>query len=134
MGDLTSAIMIACEMHEEQTDKAGQPYILHPLRVMLMMETEVDRLVGVLHDVAEDNEEGWARMHDAGFDPEIIEAIDSVTRREGEDYEDFIDRAAQNPIGRRVKIADLLDNLSRPRSLPASLKQRYERAIRKLRG
>lgn len=135
--DLTSAIMIACEMHEGQQDKAGQPYILHPLRVMLAMDNDRDRIVAVLHDAAEDNEDGWARIHDAGFDQDIIDAIDSVTRRkdDGESYNDFIKRAAAHPVGRKVKFADIEDNVDSKRlsHIPDRLVRRYVRARKVLR-
>ncbi len=112
MSTLERAIAIAAEAHAGQLDKAGEPYILHPLRVMLALETTEDRIVGVLHDVVEDNV-AWplAALRAEGFSEAVLEAIDAVSRREGEDYAAFVHRAAQNEIGRRVKIADLADNM-----------------------
>lgn len=135
MSDLSTAIKIAVHAHEGQTDKAGLPYILHPLRVMLAMETEADRIVAVLHDVAEDHEDGWQWIHEGCFTEAILDAIDSVTRRPGETYEDFIERAKDNTIGRRVKLADLADNMlpGRRASLSTNLLTRYERALASLR-
>ena len=131
---LTDAIMIACEMHEGQVDKSVETYILHPLRVMLSMEAEQDRIVAVLHDVAEDNEYGWQRIHDANPSDAILDAIDSLTRRDDENYVDFISRARLNPIARRVKLADIEDNLlpSRSSGLSQKLRSRYEKARRAL--
>lgn len=128
--ELDRAIAIAVELHENQTDKAGQPYVLHPLRVMLAMESDVERIIAVLHDVAEDDELGWQAVHDGGFEPEIIEAIDAITRREDEGYFDYIRRAGSNPLARKVKIADLADNLSETRvsSCPPKLMARYIKA------
>lgn len=123
---LTSAIMIAAEAHENQTDKNGAPYILHPLRVMLAMEDETHMIVAVLHDVAEDFAFGWSRIHEVDFSDEILDAVDALTRREDEGYDDFIKRAAANEIARKVKIADIRDNL-RPGA--ASLRSRYEKAL-----
>ena len=111
--NLARAIEIAVEGHAGQTDKAGAPYILHPLRVMLSLETESERIVGVLHDVVEDCP-GWTfeRLRDEGFSPEVLEALAAVTKvSEDEDYPSFIARAAINPIARAVKRADLMDNL-----------------------
>ncbi len=110
MGTLERAILIAAEAHAGQVDKAGAPYILHPLRLMLQMENTEDRIVAVLHDVVEDTDWTLERLRKEGFPQSTIEAIDSVTWRKHEDYEDFILRAAKNPIGRRVKLADLRDN------------------------
>lgn len=59
--NLHRAIEIAAEAHRDQTDKAGAPYLLHPLRVMMSLDTDEERIVGVLHDVVEDGP-GWCRV------------------------------------------------------------------------
>jgi|SRR5262245_19242857 len=111
MSTLERAIVIAAEAHAGQTDKADAPYILHPLRMMMDLTSAQERIVAVLHDVCEDCP-GWTfeRLRGEGFSEEILAALDSVTKREGESYEKFVLRAAANPIGRRVKLADLKDN------------------------
>jgi (p)ppGpp synthase/HD superfamily hydrolase len=111
MSTLERAITIAAEAHAGQVDKAGEPYILHPLRVMGKVKPEA-RIPAVLHDVIEDCRE-WTpeRLEAEGFHPVALSALDSVTRRKGEAYEAFIRRAFDNPIGRMVKIADLEDNM-----------------------
>lgn len=111
MSTLERAIAIAVEGHAGVTDKGGAPYILHPLRVMLSLSSPEERIVAVLHDVCEDCP-GWTlgRLRAEGFSDRVITALDSVTKRSGEDYEPFIKRAAADPIGRRVKLADLQDN------------------------
>lgn len=132
---LERAIAIAAQAHAGQVDKAGSPYILHPLRVMLRVASTDERIVAVLHDVCEDCP-GWTfeRLRDEGFPDHIIEALRSVTKRDGEDYESFVRRAAENPIGRRVKLADLEDNcdLSRiaaPTQRDLDRIAKYRRAI-----
>ena len=106
------AIKIAVSAHEGQTDKGGNPYILHPLRVMMSVESESEKIVAILHDVVEDSDWTFDALLEQGFSHEIIEALKSVTKEsEDEDYDAFIQRAIQNPIGRKVKIADLKDNL-----------------------
>jgi hypothetical protein len=93
-------------------DKAGRPYILNPLAVIHTLETDSEKFVGVLHDVIEDS--GWTfeRLADEGFSNEIIEALRSVTKSPTDKYYfAFIHRVKQNPIGRRVKIADLQPNM-----------------------
>lgn len=135
MSTLERAIAIAATAHAGQIDKAGAPYILHPLRVMMRVTTEAERIVAVLHDVVEDCQ-GWTfeRLLGEGYTSEIIAGLKSVTKAEGEAYDDFVKRAAANPIGRRVKMADLTDNsdlsrISAPTAKDHDRIARYQRAI-----
>ena len=139
MSTLERAVAIAAEAHIGQVDKAGAPYLLHPLRLMLQMETNEDRVVGVLHDVVEDSDWSLERLRGEGFSQVVIEAIDSVTRRHDETYEEFVLRAAQNSIGRRVKLADLRDNCDLSRIANPTVRDReritrYRHAIVLLEG
>ena len=125
--NLEKAIKIAVEAHTGQVDKGGNPYILHPLRVMLSLDTEEERIVGVLHDVVEDCEGWtWERLGEQGCSDEIIGALKSVSKTPQEEkqfkkmddpnekldhYLEFIKRAKFNKIGRNVKAADIKDNL-----------------------
>jgi (p)ppGpp synthase/HD superfamily hydrolase len=106
------AISIAAQAHKGQQDKAGAPYLLHPLRMMLRMNSETAMMAAVLHDVVEDTDWTLERLHEAGFSAEVIEAVDCLTHREGESYEEFVERVRTNPIARQVKIADLEDNMN----------------------
>jgi hypothetical protein len=109
---LERAIEIAVEAHKGQLDKGGNPYILHPLRVMISVDLELEKIVAVLHDVVEDSNWTFEALLAEGFSIEVIEALKSVTRNsDNEDYDSFIQRAIGNPIGRKVKIADIRDNL-----------------------
>lgn len=110
-GWLERAIGIALEAHRGQKDRYGAPYILHPLRVMARVRTDTEKTVAILHDVVEDT--GWTLdgLRREGFSEEVLEALDAVTKREGEAYEDFVRRSGSNPVGRRVKLADLEDNM-----------------------
>jgi len=112
MNLLEKAILIAVQAHQGQVDKAGAPYILHPLRVMLKLNSEIEMITGVLHDVVEDTSWTLENLRQEGFPDGILEAIDCLTRREGEDYNDFIERVADNSLARMVKLADLEDNLN----------------------
>jgi (p)ppGpp synthase/HD superfamily hydrolase len=132
---LERAIAIAAQAHAGQVDKAGAPYVLHPLRMMLQLASNDERIVAVLHDVCEDCP-GWSfeRLRDEGFAPQVIAALDAVTRRDDETYEDFVRRAAADPIGRSVKLVDLRDNsdLSRiaaPTERDFERLEKYRRAI-----
>lgn len=111
MATLERAIAIAAEAHAGQTDKAGQPYILHPLRVMGSVTSDQARIAAVLHDVVEDSDWTLEALASAGFDPAVIHAVDALTRRDGESYEHFVERAGIDPIAREVKLRDLDDNM-----------------------
>jgi (p)ppGpp synthase/HD superfamily hydrolase len=111
MSNLEKAIRIAAQAHKGQRDKAGDPYILHPLRVMMKMASETERITAVLHDVAEDTDWTMERLRQEGFHGEILAALDCLTRRDGEEYGNFIKRVKLNPLSVKVKIADLEDNL-----------------------
>ncbi len=111
MSQLERAISIAVNAHSGQVDKAGNPYILHPLRMMLRLDGEAERIVAVLHDVLEDTSVTAADLRREGFPDEILDALECVTKREGESYQEFVARAAANPIAHRVKLADLEDNM-----------------------
>lgn len=134
---LEKAIIIAVVCHKGQTDIAGQPYIFHPLRVMLKMKTEKEKIVAVLHDTIEDTHLTLNELRERGFDEEIIEGLNSVTKQECESYIDFVKRAKQNVIGRNVKIADIEDNsdLSRipnPTDKDYKRQEKYKNAIKEL--
>lgn len=111
MSSIEKAIAIAVEAHKGQEDKAGDPYILHPLRVMFQMETREEMIAAVLHDVLEDTPITPDQLKEMGFSETVLEALDSVTEKAGEKYEDFVQRAALHPIGKKIKLADLRDNM-----------------------
>ncbi len=138
MSTLERAIAIAAEKHAGQKDKAGAPYILHPLRVMLRLTTNEERIAAVLHDVVEDCGVTLDDLRAEGFTPAVLRAIDSVTKRDGETYDAFVARAAVDPIGRRVKLADLEDNsdparIANPTDRDRERMKKYARAIQFLR-
>lgn len=108
---LDMALTIATKAHEGQTDKAGAPYIFHPIRVANRCLTDEEKIVALLHDVIEDSNITSSDLLSYGFPRTIVDAVLSVTRNEDESYEDFVKRSRLNPIGRQVKIHDLEDNL-----------------------
>jgi GTP diphosphokinase / guanosine-3',5'-bis(diphosphate) 3'-diphosphatase len=111
MATLERAIALAAQAHAGQVDKAGQPYILHPLRVMLSVTGLHDRIAAVLHDVVEDTAITLENLHDEGFSEEVIEAVATLTKSLGETRLAAARRAVLNPIARRVKLADVTDNM-----------------------
>lgn len=128
-----AAETLATKAHAGQVDKSGADYILHPRRVaaaLLQAGAPEDAIVaGLLHDTVEDTQVTLALI-EFGFGQGVAAIVDAVTRREGETYVEFIERAARHPLGRLVKRADIEDNL-RP-GCPASLRKRYERALETL--
>ena len=115
MSDLEKALCIAVTAHRGQRDKAGRPYILHPLRLMQKCSTEAEMIVAVLHDVIEDTDVTTDHLEREGFDAEVIQALRCLTKTKGEHYPDFIERVSKNQLARRVKILDLTDNMDASR-------------------
>ena len=110
--NLERAIQIAVEAHVGVNDKGGKAYILHPISVMMRCETDEEKIVAILHDVVEDTDWTFEALREEGFTETIIEALKTVTKHsEDEDYDEFIQRSLKNEIGRKVKIADLRENL-----------------------
>jgi (p)ppGpp synthase/HD superfamily hydrolase len=108
---LEKAIGIAVNAHRGQKDRYQAPYILHPLRVMSRLDTTTERIVGILHDVVEDTDWTLEGLKREGFPPMVLTALNCVTKRKGEQYEDFVKRSSSNPVAIRVKLADLEDNM-----------------------
>lgn len=113
---LESTLLFALEKHQGQRDKAGKPYIFHPIRVMENLgpsATENEQMAALLHDIVEDCDVSLKELSGMSFPKDVLEAVDLLTKNdEGKrDYQKAIERVAPNPIARRVKIADLTDNL-----------------------
>lgn len=123
---LEKAILIAVNAHQGQIDKAGKPYILHPLRVMFSREDETERICAVLHDVIEDTDITLDYLKNEGFSEEVVTILDALTRRSNESYDEFINRILNNKLACYVKLADLSDNMDLSRIEKPTQKD-YER-------
>ena len=109
---LDRAKAIATSAHEGQVDKAGKPYIDHPMRVMNMGKTIEEKIAGVLHDVVEDSDWTFEMLEKEGIPKDVMDALRCVTKlSEDEDYDHFIERVKTNPLAVKVKINDLKDNM-----------------------
>lgn len=97
--------------HEDAKDLAGRPYYYHLSRVADNFGRNNYGIVAYLHDVIEDANWTLDRLRECGFSPEVVEAVDAITRRKGEEYMDYIDRCARNTVALHVKLADLADNM-----------------------
>ena len=117
MATIEKPPQIAAKAHEGQKDKDGQPYILHPLRVLNGVEGEEAKIVAVLHDVIEDSPVTEVDLREEGFSETVITAVKCLTHRNGESYADYVIRCNSNDIARRVKLADLEDNARPSRAI-----------------
>lgn len=111
MSTIERAIEIAARAHAGQVDKAGAPYVFHPLRLMLSVDTPEERMAAVLHDVVEDTSVTLADLEAEGFPSQVIEAVRVLTKLPGESRLEAARRAVRNPIARAVKLADVRDNM-----------------------
>lgn len=147
---LEKAIQIATVAHTGMKDKAGAPYILHPLRIMCQVRTPVEKTVAVLHDVVEDCPD-WTfeRLGAEGFSEDVLVPLRLVTKLKSDQLDDwdnyfaFIDRCADHPVAATVKLADLEDNMDLSRIANVTPKDRkrirkyaiaHQRLRRGLRG
>lgn len=111
MASLERAIEIAVLSHASQKDKAGAPYILHPLRLMLQMHSNEERIVAVLHDVVEDTSVTFEDLEAEGFSEAVLAALRLLTHDTEVDYFDYVAEIGGNQLATRVKLADIEDNL-----------------------
>ena len=108
---LHKAITIACEAHQGQFSINGEPYILHPLRLLIKAKSNEERIIAILHDVIEKTNISLLDLKNKGFDQNIISSIDSLSRRRSESYIEYIERLMQNKISVKIKLLDLADNM-----------------------
>jgi (p)ppGpp synthase/HD superfamily hydrolase len=133
------AIALAARAHRGQryASPEREPYIFHSLRVMLLLGEPADQIVAVLHDVVEDTDVELHHLVAAGYPPEIVAAVDALSHRAEESYDEYIERVATNEIACRVKLADLRENLANNLRLPPSPGNaeriaRYKKAVTRL--
>ena len=137
--ELELAIALAVRAHHGQRypSPKAEPYILHPLSVMLNVSGVRAQTVAVLHDILEDTTVTAQELREANLSSEVVDAVTALTRRSGQTYEQYIEQVAGNAIARPVKLADLADNLANNKRLMrrpdvVARIERYERAIRRL--
>jgi (p)ppGpp synthase/HD superfamily hydrolase len=133
------AIALAAQAHRGQRypSPEREPYVFHPLRVMLRFRDPVEQMASVLHDVIEDTALTIDDLVESGYSADVISAVDRLTHRAGESYEQYIDRVAGNEVACRVKVADINENLAnnlRSPNSPGNSEriQRYRRALDQL--
>ena len=126
MATLEIALEMAAAAHAGQIDKGGQPYILHPIRVMLSVKNVDERIAAILHDIVEDTPITFDDLASAGFSAAIIDAVRALTKTDGESRIEAALRAVQDPIARQVKLADVSDNMDLSR-IPSPTERDYAR-------
>lgn len=113
MTPLERAITIASKAHSNQKDKAGCEYILHPLRLMLQMKTQDEKIIAILHDVIEDSNYTIQDLRHEGFEEGILNPLKLLTRDNKKvTYEDYIKKIKTDPVATKIKIVDLEDNMN----------------------
>lgn len=112
MSTLEKAIALAATQHAGQLDKGGQPYILHPLRLMLQFSNPTLQIIAMLHDILEDTSTTAEDLEALGFSAEIIQSIQALTKQIGESRLEAAKRTALNPLATQVKYVDVLDNMN----------------------
>jgi len=125
--NLAKAIQIASAAHENQVDKANAPYILHPIRLMLKFSSVEEQIVAVLHDVIEDSDMTIDDLRKKNFSDDVLTAVDLLTKKPGQDYQNYLEKISENNLARKIKIEDIKDNLNLTRLTSVSA-QDLERA------
>lgn len=124
------ALEIASRAHRGQVDKAGRPYIEHPLAVMAMLEADdtIGRVVAVLHDVIEDSEITASDLRARGIGEEAVAGVEVLTHARGEPNAVYWARVRAHQLALRVKLADLEHNSDPERlaALDAATRRRLE--------
>lgn len=137
MSNLQRALEIAVESHKNQKQKDGTPYALHPIRLSMLLQSEQQKIVALLHDVVEDTNWTFEDLEREGFNENIMAALRLLTHTDGSPYEEYIERLAHNPLAKAVKKADLTDNMDfkripEPTEKDFARLQKYHRAWRRL--
>ena len=137
MATLEDALIYATNAHKGQTDKAGLPYILHPIQVMLQMDTDEERILALCHDIPEDtNRTAHDVAHDLWMSAEWETWLGVLTHAKGTPYEDYIKQIRLYPTATKVKLADMNHNMSRLNGLPendrARLLKKYQQGMKML--
>ena len=128
------AIRLMFDLHKEQTDKSGLPYVFHLWHVAESMDDEITATVALLHDAVEDTDLTLEGVREAGFPEEVVAALGCMTHDDSVDYMDYVRALAPNAVARKVKLADLKHNaditrLDEPTEKDLARREKYLKAI-----
>ena len=132
------ALSITKKAHKGQYDKAGVDYIEHPLFVASLVDTQEEKAVALLHDVLEDSPYTAEKLILAGLPETVVSAVQILTKKKGQAYQQYLELVKSSPIARRVKLADLKHNSDLSRLATITEKdlerlEKYKKAIDYLR-
>lgn len=127
------AMIIAYDAHLNQVDKAGVPYIYHPIHLAEQMDSETECIVALLHDVVEDTKVTFLEL-EKEFSKEVILALKLLTRDKKIDYFEYIENLKNNNLARKVKIVDINHNLDETRldeitEKDVKRREKYQKAL-----
>jgi len=108
--NLDSAILLSVTSHIGTIDENGEPFILHPIHIMMKMSSIEEKIVAILHDIVEDTSITLLTI-EKQFGIVVRDAIDAISRRKGEDYNNYIKRVKENSLATKVKLVDLRHNM-----------------------
>lgn len=136
---LERAIQIAVLAHNGQVDKGGRPYILHPISVMMKMDTIEEKIVAILHDSIEDSNIKKEELIAFGIPKRLVDEIDLLTRKNGDSYMQYISKVKTGKIAKKVKLADLetnmnLSRIKKPTKTDFDRVKKYKKAYKLLLG
>ena len=128
------AIRLMFDLHKEQKDKSGLPYVFHPWHVAESMDDEITATVALLHDAVEDTDLTLEGVREAGFPEAVVAALGCMTHDDSVDYMDYVLALAPNAVARKVKLADLRHNaditrLDAPTEKDLARREKYLKAI-----
>ena len=104
------ALKICFEIHKNQVDKSGLPYVFHPFHLAEQMDDEISVCCALLHDVVEDSDMTLRDLRAMGFPEEVVEVLSLLTHDKSVPYMDYINEIKKNPVAVKVKLADLKHN------------------------
>ncbi len=104
------ALKLCFEAHKDQVDKTDMPYVFHPFHLAEQMDDELLTICALLHDVVEDTPLTLEDLSERGFPPEAIEVLKLLTHDDSVPYMEYVEKIAENPTAKKVKIADLRHN------------------------
>lgn len=109
---LTAMLVLTTNKHAGQYDKGGNPYILHPLKVMHYLRSDDEELncIALGHDLIEDCKVTYGELRALGFSERIIAGIRALTKLPGETQKEQLEKILANEDACKVKLQDLRHN------------------------
>ncbi len=104
------ALFLCRSYHMHMCDRSGAAYFYHPLRMADSFDTEIEKVVSLLHDTLEYTSVSWELIR-REFGEEVLSELVLLTRSESEDYFSHIERVRSSPLARRVKQREIIDNM-----------------------